>query len=229
MEESKLKTKEKTTMLIVLILIVLIVIAFLLISCLGKIDHNYQLPTGNVDIFDLIFGSADCECICENQENKNDTTCDNNCNSNDTETVGSVVVYDDEKIYSTSTPLRIFTHSSYFVVNDVIAPESSNSYQFVVRNNNDFNIKYNFEMIEENIYNINMKFRLKINGEYVAGNEDEYATLEELNQHGLSLASKNYDVYTLDWKWFESENDTKIGTNINSNDKLNLKMSATQF
>ena len=49
----------------------------------------------------------------------------------------------------------------YHVLNGVIAPASENSYQFVIRNHNKFNIKYSLEFIEENKYNINMKILTK--------------------------------------------------------------------
>lgn len=200
MEQKKETKNEKTIILIFLILVTLIIITFLIIQCLGKIDNNEKIPTGNIDIFDIVFGNT-----------------------------AQVIVQDDETTYSIDTPLRIFTHTSYRVVNDVIAPRSENSYQFVIRNNNNFNIKYNFETQEENNYNINMKYRLKLNGVYVVGNDSEYVTAKELYQYDMILADNNYDVYTLEWKWFESNNDTEIGTNINSNYKLNLKISASQY
>ena len=204
MEQKNERRKEKNVILIFLILIVLIIITFLLIQFLAKIDNNEKIPTGNVDIFDITFAYA---------------------NSSD----GQVIVEDAESIFSTNTPIRIFTHSSYYIANDLIAPESQNSYQFVIRNNNDFKIKYNFDVQEENKYNINMKFRLKLNGVYVVGSNDEYVTADELFQYDMILADNNYDVYTLDWKWFEGPNDTEIGTNINSKYKLSLDIAARQY
>jgi len=74
-----------------------------------------------------------------------------------------------------------------------------------------------------------MKFRLKLNGVYVVGSNDEYVTADELFQYDMILADNNYDVYTLDWKWFEGPNDTEIGTNINSKYKLSLDIAARQY
>lgn len=225
--EAKEKSSKRTIILIILILILLIIIFFLLINCMGKIENNVKIPTGNIDIFDIVFS-----CCHENSENCTCNKKNNNYSSNDnsTNSENGFIIYDNEVKYSKeNTPLNIFTQVSYYVVNGTIAPGSENSYQFIIRNNNKFNIKYNLEIIEENQYNINMKFKLKQNGKYVAGSDTTYVSASELNQYLKSLSSKNYDVYTLEWKWLESENDTQIGTNINSNYALNLKMLASQY
>lgn len=232
MEGNKENNKEKKIVLWILLLILIIIIIFLLIRSFGRIDHNYLIPTGNVDIFDINFGKDNCNCACNNCN----YSCSNNSkpvngevtNNNDSDDKSNdVIVYDKDLVYSNNTKLNIFTQTSYHIVNDKIAPTSENSYQFVIRNNNDFNIKYNLEMIETNKYNINMKFRLKLNGKYVVGSDGKYVTASELNQYDMFLAGNKYDVYTLDWKWFESSNDTEIGTNIKSNYKLDLKITAS--
>lgn len=246
MESKDKNKKEKLIIIILIILILLTIIFYLLINFFGRIDNNVKMPTGNVDIFDIVFGDissnkkCNCnkQCECHNINNSSDNSNSNTSNynpgcpdcGNDPETNESeIIVYDKEKKYSKNTPLNIFTQTSYYVVNDVIAPTSENSYQFVVRNNNNFNIIYDLEISEENKYNINMKFKLKLNGTYVVGDEKTYVSADMLNQYRKTLADKSYDVYTLEWKWIESDNDTKIGTNINSNYKLNLKMSASQY
>ena len=245
--------KDRSTILTMLILIALVIIIFLLIKSLGLIDHRPRIPTGNIDIFDINFGRnagcCNCNCNCHNNNNVN-TPCGNcvnsNCNvnnnsnnnNNDNSNNGSinntqiqtgVYVYDSEEQYTTNTPLNIFTQTSYYVVDGKIAPLSENSYQFVIRNNNDFNIRYDIAIMETNEYDINMKYRLKLNGKYVAGNDREYVTADELNQYAIGLASNTYDVYTLDWKWFESSNDTKVGTNIAAYYKLDLKVTAVGY
>lgn len=199
MEQKNEEKNKKLIIIYFLILIFLIIITFLLIQCLGKIDNSIKVSTGNIDIFDIVLQGTPL-----------------------------IVVEDNTTVYSANTPLRIFTHTSYNIVNNVIAPMSENSYQFVIRNNNDFDLNYSFEAIEENKYNINMKYRLKLNGKYVLGNDNKYVTAKDLYQYDITLNSGNHDVYTLDWKWFESKNDTEIGTNINSNYKLNLKILASQ-
>lgn len=252
-------SQEKRTILLFLILIALIIIIYLLIRCMGVIDHRPLTPTGNVDVFDIIFGKDTCgtNCNC----NCNSPTCPSTPsggagNTSNKPTGGTNIeypstgepstdeedkpvqippeeqegflTYDKDIMYSQDTPLNIFTQTAYYVVEDKIAPASENSYQFVVRNNNDFNVIYNLTLKETNKYNINMKYRLKLNGKYVVGNDDEYVTYDKLNQYNISLASRNLDVYTLDWKWFESSNDTEIGSNIEANYQLALEITASE-
>ena len=50
-----------------------------------------------------------------------------------------------------------------YELTDVIAPESSNTYQFVVKNGTEYNLKYKIDFIENNPYQINMKYKLKKN------------------------------------------------------------------
>ena len=244
-----MEAKDKNTknfVVMILILIALIVIIFLLVGNLGFIDHKPRIPTGNVDIFDIIFQN-DCNRSC-NEDNLADKTIDNekdlsvNASKNTNEYLGGnedisssseeatgIEVFDEQTEYSQNTQLRIFTNPTYDVVDDKIAPASENSYQFVIRNNNNFNIRYDLDLNEDNKYNINMKYRLKLNGVYVAGNNDKWLTYDELKQQNIELAANTYDVYTLDWKWVEGNNDTEVGTNINSNYKLELKITASGY
>ncbi len=203
--------------------LLVIILLFLLNMSLGYIEHKPLIPTGNVDIFDIIF-KKDCdnECNCNNGGNPNK-------GSSGSPSEDSVEVFDEQIEYSQNTKLHIFTNTAYYVVNNKIAPSSSNSYQFVIRNNNEFNIKYDLDLLEENKYNINMKYRLKLNGVYVAGSDDEWLTYDELKQENIGLAANTYDVYALDWKWFEGSNDTEVGTNIDSNYKLELKITASGY
>lgn len=253
-EENK-KKNEQNFVIILLILIALIIIIFLLIKNLGFIDHRVRIPTGNIDIFDIIFQQNcgnNCKCGCNgcisgncgncyynyNHNNNNSSTTTNDGASNENENVNTttppeerdgVEVFDRQTEYDYDTQLKIFTNTTYYVVENKIAPLTENAYQFIIRNNNKFNIKYSLELNEQNEYDINMKYRLKLNGVYVAGDSDNWITYYELNQYDIGLSSKNYDVYTLEWKWFESPNDTAIGTNINSNYKLGLKIVAYEY
>lgn len=121
-------------------------------------------------------------------------------------------VYDKDKKpvnWNGSTNLKIFTKSIYNV-DGVIAPESENTYEFIVKNSTDYNIKYNVEFNETNDYNINMKYKLKKNGTYII---DHYVDANELNITNQLLNTNNKDTYQLEWKWVSSTNDTSIGTN----------------
>lgn len=228
------KKNERNFIVSILILILLIIIIFLLVKNLGFIDHRPRIPTGNVDIFDIIFKN-DCNNNCCN------CNCNTNCpdcnedepgfkpEDNDNPLDTGIDVFDKETEYGNNTKLNIFSKTSYYVVDGKIAPGSENAYQFVIRNNNDFNIKYSLELTETNKFNINMKYRLKLNDKYIVGDENNWVSYEELDQYNLALASNTYDIYTLDWKWFEGSNDTEVGMNIDSEYRLDIKILASSY
>ena len=138
------------------------------------------------------------------------------------DTDGMVTVYDNDVTWHGVTEAKIFTNSMY-QIEDVIAPESSNTYQFVVKNSADFNIKYDVSFIETNPYNINMKYKLKKNDTYLV---DHYVSASELNLANLKLNSSNNDTYYLEWKWISSDNDTQIGKTPNAKYGLKIEVKA---
>jgi len=134
-------------------------------------------------------------------------------------------VYDKEKPpvnWNGATDLKIFTKSIYNI-DGVIAPESSNTYEFDVKNSTDYNIKYDINFIESNTYNINMKYKLRKNNTYII---DHYVSASELNITGQLLNVGNKDVYYLEWKWISSSNDTSIGTNPQASYGLQILVEA---
>jgi hypothetical protein len=129
----------------------------------------------------------------------------------------------DKKIkWNGVTEAKIFTNSMY-ELSDIIAPETSNTYQFVVRNGTNYNLKYKISFNEKNEQNINMKYKLKKNDTYIV---DHYVSYDELNVEDLVLNSKTHDTYYLEWKWISSDNDTEIGKNPNSKYELKIEVKA---
>lgn len=137
---------------------------------------------------------------------------------------GTFEVYDDDNTpvtWNGSTDLKIFSKTSY-PIEGKIAPESSNMYQFIVKNNTIYKLKYQINFIETNDYNINMKYKLKKNDEYII---DHYVSASELNINDIILNSNENDTYYLEWKWVSSSNDTEVGANPESyyGLKINIK------
>ena len=121
-------------------------------------------------------------------------------------------VYDNENTpitWNGSNNLKIFTKSIYNV-EGTIAPESENTYQFVVRNNTSYKIKYNIKFVEDNPYHINMRYKLKKDNSYLI---DNYSEVSALTVNDFILNSGESNTYYLDWKWVSSSNDTSIGKN----------------
>ena len=124
--------------------------------------------------------------------------------------------------------LNIFKRSTSHITQNKIAPGAESSYTFTVENYADTDMLYNIEYLEENPYNINMKYKLKLNGNYVAGNDETWVQINQLNQSDLKIKSNTADVFELDWKWIDAENDTEIGKTEGANYKLNIKVEAEQ-
>ncbi len=105
----------------------------------------------------------------------------------------------------------------------IIAPESSNTYQFVVKNSTEYTLKYNISFIENNPYNVNMKYKLKKNDTYVI---DQYVSASELIAQNFVLPINSSDTFYLEWKWVSSSNDTQIGSIENSDYHLKIEVKA---
>ncbi len=129
-------------------------------------------------------------------------------------------VYDNDHTpvtWNGTNDLKIFGNDG------IIAPESTGIYQFAVKNGTKYNLKYNINFIETNLYHINLKYKLKKNDTYLI---DHYVSASELNISDMLLNNNQNDTYYLEWKWISSDNDTQIGKNINSNYELKIEVKA---
>lgn len=105
-----------------------------------------------------------------------------------------------------------------------IAPESSGTYKFIINNSTNQKLKYSILFTENNLHNMNMKYKLKKGNTYIF---DQYVSYDELNIDNMILNSKGSDTYYLEWKWVgdNDSNDTHIGKNAtNENIKYSLKI-----
>ena len=130
-------------------------------------------------------------------------------------------VRDNRLVWNDTTELKIFTNS-FYNFEDKIAPEASNTYQFVVKNSTAYKLKYTMSFLENNPYSINMKYRLKKNDTYLI---DHYVSFGELLIGDQFIDAKTNDTYYLEWKWFSADNDNDAGENSASY-SLNIKVEA---
>lgn len=217
--ETNKKNKMNYILLLIIILLIIIIILFLLnYRNIGKPKNL----TGNTDIFEI-----NCDC---NNNNPDNTTTPSPSSSTTPNTNGGtpsqspeieapnegISIEDSDIIWQSSNTLKIFKNPVY-EMEEVIAPGSSNSYQFVIKNNSECKMTYHLEFVEENDYNINMKYKLKKNGKYIS---KEWTTYDKIKESEVVLNYKEKDDYVLEWKWIESDNDTQIGADINSSYKL---------
>lgn len=238
MKEDKNKNLIFWIIIIVLIIIILILLFF---NKFGRIENKYLTPTGNVDVFNIDFG---CGCDSNTKCDINDKENTKNSSKNNTKKTNSVypvwseddeeeeikdgIIYVDDKSgnYLYHQKLNIFDNP-FYKIETKIAPGVFNSYSFVVHNNSTMNVKYYLEMDKKCDYDIDLKYRLKKNGEFVLGNDSKWVSDKELKTTFTNLDSKGNDKYILDWKWeYESghdDKDTYIGENMSDAYKLNVK------
>lgn len=230
-------------LLLIIIIILLLLLGFWFYRC-GRGDRRAPEPVGNVDIFEIQCARNNCSGNDENQdsapvpntggENKNyGSTSNNSYNSPDRrsdrddkpeDVDGDVIVYDNYITWHSVNNLRIFTNPMYDM-QEVVVPESSNTYQFVIKNNTKYNIKYSISFTEDNSFQINMKYKLRKGSNYIAGDDNTWVSYDKLDKSNLELASGESQVYYLDWKWVSSDNDTAAGV-AQANYKLNIDIEA---
>ena len=222
--------------LIIKIVLIIIIIILLLHNCsllkTIKENKNKKAPTGNVDIFEILCDKKECEVKDdtkketqpENKETKDNTNKKTTPVNNETKDNEELTISDNDITWKSTNQLRIFNNPVYGM-NGKIAPEDSNVYQFVIKNNTQSNVKYNMTFIENNPHSINIKYKLKKGDTYLAGNKNNYVSYDELNQTKIKINKNSSDTYYLEWKWISSEEDTKF-QNINKAYDLSIQIEA---
>ena len=170
-----------------------------------------------------------------NNSNSNSNNNDDNNNQStdlddDEELDDEFYVQDDESIrWADTSNINIFDDSiNISKVHGKIAPESTGTYRFDLKNGTRFNLKYNISFIEENNDNMNIKFKLKKGNTYLI---DNYVSSANLSVNNMSLNSKDSETYYLEWKWVgdDDSNDTAIGNKARDTDvsySLKIKVEA---
>lgn len=122
--------------------------------------------------------------------------------------------------------LDIFKNRKYDN-NNIIAPQSLGSYSFFVNNVTDQNLIYDLQLREINKYNINMKYKLKLENVYVAGSKEQWLDIEDVNLENIILTANSKNFYTLEWCWANDDiQDTKIGSLNYADYTLRIKIGA---
>mgnify|MGYP000852029620 CR=1 FL=1 len=142
-----------------------------------------------------------------------------NENIDDTLEGGALSVNDNDKTWSNNTEIHIFNVSQ-------IAPGDGSTYEFIVNNNTQGNVKYSITFNEKNVVNVNMLYKLKRNDEYIAGDETTWVKYNELNLTDRILNQYTMDTYNIEWKWIDAENDTAVGRTKGAKYGLNVKVDA---
>ena len=122
--------------------------------------------------------------------------------------------------------LDIFKNKKYDN-NNIIAPKRVGSYSFFVNNVTDQNLIYDLQLREINNYNINMKYKLKLENVYVAGSKEKWVDIEDINLENIILTANSRNLYTLEWCWANDDiQDTQIGSLNYADYTLRIKTGA---
>ena len=178
--------------------------------------NNVQIENSNfVDTTNNISNS-----ISNSGNNNTNNNEYNNINNNVNQNTGIVfTVTENNKSWNQVKNLSIF-NNNYFNGENKIAPGISGTYEFKIENKSEYNMKYTISFEEQNEYGINLKYKIKRNGEYI---NESYQSIEELNLNENIIDFFETDIYTIEWKWIENDNDTQIGENA-ENVKYNLRI-----
>ena len=129
----------------------------------------------------------------------------------------SLEAWEVDKIELTEENLQILNNTKLNIFNGLkdnkIAPKSSGTYRFSVKNKSNHDMIYNIKFEDDMKSFINMKYRLKIDNIFVKGNSDKYVSIDELNLESIIVPKNSINIYSLDWCWEDDDkNDTKVGT-----------------
>lgn len=147
--------------------------------------------------------------------NKEENTTDTPVNNLTPEEIKKIKLVQEEnqKNFNELENLNIFKNLEYSEAK-LIYPGLSGIYNFNVENYTTKNIMYKLTLEEYNPKNVNMKYKLKRNGKYIEGNENQYLAINELTNTEMQLNSMTGDSYTLYWKWEDSANDINVASPI---------------
>ncbi len=156
-----------------------------------------------------------------NNNNNNNNNDDNNNQDNEPEYDKIILVKSEDKIWRENTELNIFANKEFNNQN-IIAPESTGQYKFIIENKNKDGspILCNIEYSEMNDKNINMVYKIKINGEYI--DDAQWKKIDEFKIENLEI--KDNITCTLEWRWADAPNDTEIGESSYADYKLGISI-----
>ncbi len=128
------------------------------------------------------------------------------------EKIDAIKIISEGITWGENTRLNIFNNEK-FNGEKIIAPRSSGTYKFYVKNELKDNINYDINVLDDMSNFVNMKYKLKLNNVYVCGDEKTYVTIDELNLEDIILTRDSTSLYTLEWYWEDDdERDTYIGS-----------------
>ena len=141
-----------------------------------------------------------------------------------------IEVRDEDIEITKNTELNIFENEKYNN-QKIIAPKSSGTYQFCIKNIANRDITYDINFTDLMDLPVNMKYKLKIDNIYIRGNEASYINIEELSVKDVIVVKDSINLFTLEWYWEDDDiNDTIVGSQKDDQYyTLNLEIGAREY
>ncbi|MBR2241014.1 MAG: hypothetical protein IJ890_06525 [Clostridia bacterium] len=248
-EETTMPEKKIIVYLIILALILLFIALFFIYNIIDrgvintKQTTSITYPDNNItEIDNGDNNNTNNDNQNNNQNNNKDNNQDNNQNNdennnqneggNDNDPVhiieedASLKIFEGTKQWSELKELNIFDRDHMHVAKGKIAPGVQDTYTYTVECYGDYKMLYNMVFSDDNPHKINMIYKLKRNGQYVAGDDNTWVKVDQLSQSGMTIAPGTIDVFTLEWRWEDAENDTEIGETDGAKYVINIKSDA---
>lgn len=141
-----------------------------------------------------------------------------------------IIVTEDDVDWNKKEELNIFNNVK-FNGEKKIAPWSSGTYKFCVKNEVGSDITYDISFSDAMTNPVNMVYKLKIDNVYVRGDSENYVSIDELDLDDVIVKKDSNNVYTLEWYWADDdEADTYTGSQqTDQYYTLNLNIQATLY
>lgn len=109
----------------------------------------------------------------------------------------------------------------------VIAPGHSGSYAFTFENRNANGLVFSFNFDEDNHHNIDLRYRLKRDGSYIAGGS-EALTVQQLSQftQQMTIEANSNSMFVLEWEWLHNDETDTIAGESQATYTLHIAFSA---
>lgn len=212
------RKQKKIVVYAITIFIIFIYIAALFIHCI--IDRGKIKYTNSTEI---VYPDNNVQGV-EDENNNGD-------NGNNGEIVDNkdriVVMQDGKTDWNELKELDIF-NNAFFNDEAIIAPGVHGSYNYTIENISTKTCIYDTTYTLENKYNINMQYKQKRNGQYIAGDENTWVTYDKLDVQKVLLNGNSKDIYTIEWKWIDTDYDTEIGETPGADYKMFISVYATE-
>ena len=224
MENSENENIEIEKKIIVYLVILVVVLVYISIFFICDI-----ISRGTINISDTTSIEYPNNSAQDDTDTRSNENLENSTNNNQDIRVyedSSIKFFEDGKEWNSLKQLKIFDGSHRHVVEDKIAPGVQDTYTYTVECYGRAPMIYTTHFVEYNQYQINMVFKLKRNGKYVAGDDSTWVNAKQLDQYNVRIEGGTIDVYTLEWRWEDSSNDTEIGRTEGAKYSISLTSNA---